>query len=270
MTDLPPRKLPTSDGERLVAAYLTQRRFSWEHEPTIGGRNIDFVAETESGPVALEVYEPRLKLWNRVGAYDPIGPIEGAFSQRKLKQIRAVKDAGLPLILVVGSANSDIPYDILSLAGAMFGRPGFRMAIHEGRAVSEAESAFFGPGKVQPGVNRGVSALALIRRFNPTLWRLRSAWRSCGLIGRSGSRSTRDIGEATKRMFDIESSLTERGVYLPDAWLARLVLAHNPFSLEPIAPTFAGPHDDEYGLVSESSTWGRISTGRLRHEVGDY
>ena len=180
---------PKSDGERLVAAYLDQRCIPWEHEPDVGGRHIDFVARTVSGPVALEVYEPQLTLPNRAGSFDSIAPVEGLFSDRKRKQIKAAKDAGLPLILVVGSANSDVPYDVFSLAGAMFGRPGIRMVVSPEGTASEPEAAFLGPGKVQPAVNRGVSAVALVRRFNPTLWRLHAAWRSVGLTGRPPASS---------------------------------------------------------------------------------
>ena len=252
----------------MVAAYLDQRCIPWEHEPAVGGRHLDFVARTVSGPVALEVYEPRLTLPNRAGSFDPIAPVEGLFSDRKRKQIKAAKDAGLPLILVVGSANSDVPYDIFSMAGVMFGRPGVRMTVGPEGTASEPEAAFLGPGKVQAAVNRGVSAVALVRRFNPTLWRLHAAWRSVGLMGRPPATTARDRCEVIGRMHQIETAMTESGAYQPDARLGRLVLATNPFALKPLPPTFAGPHDDLYGSVGETG-WGLTATGRLRREVAD-
>ncbi|MCA1672507.1 MAG: hypothetical protein LC799_09990 [Actinobacteria bacterium] len=261
---------PRSDGERLVAAYLNQRGLPWKHEPDVGGRHLDFVTESAVGPVALEVYEPRLTLPNRSGSFNSIEPIEGAFSERKRKQIKAAKGAGLPLILVIGSANSDIPYDVFSIAGVMFGSPGVRVAVQPVGVGPDPVSAFLGPGKVQPEVNRGVSALALVRRFNPTAWRLRAAWRSVGVIGRSGADSGRARREVIERMSALETELTQRGVYQPEARIARLVITHNPFANNPLPLRFAGLHDDQYGPIGDSqSEWGLVATGRLRWEVPD-
>jgi hypothetical protein len=265
-------KRPASDGERLVAAYLDQRRLSWEYEHEVGGRNLDFLVQTTDGPVAIEVYEPHLDLPSRVGWFDPIKPVSGLFSDRKRKQIKAAKEAVLPLILVVGSANSDIPYDVYSLAGVMFGNPGVRIQIHPEGVASEPTPAFLGPGKVQQETNRGVSALAMVRRFNPTLWKLHAAWRSMGLIGRTPAVSPRDRSEVLDRMMNVTSALTESGVYLPNARLARLVILRNPYALNPLRPSFGGPHDDHYGLLSDSDTgsaWGLVAVGRLRDEVPD-
>lgn len=270
MSPGPVDKRPRSDDERLVAAYLDQRGLPWVHEPDVGGRRLDFVAQIAAGPVALEVYEPRLSLPNRVGSFDSIAPIEGLFSDRKRKQIKAAKEAGLPLILVVGSSNSDIPYDVHSAAGVMFGRPGLRMAIDPEGIASDPEPTRLDPGKLQTQANRGVSALALVRRFNPTAWRLRSAWRSVGLIGRPPVHTARARAEVVGRMTETESALTKSGVFLPDARLARLVVLHNPFALNQLPPSFAGPHDDQYGLLpGTGSEWGLVATGRLRHEVPD-
>ena len=252
----------------MVAAYLDQRGFRWEHEPQVGTRNLDFVAQTSAGPVALEVYEPRLTLPSRVGSFDSVAPVEGLFSARKRKQIKAAKETALPLVLVVGSAHSDVPYDVFSVAGVMFGRPGIRMLVGPEGAASEPEAALLGPGKVQPSVNRGVSAVALVRRFNPTLWRLRAAWRSARLIGRPPANSPRARREVLERMTQIQSELVERGVYLPAARLARLIIVHNPFALMPLPLSFAGPHDDQYGLVRDSE-WDLVACGRLRQEVPD-
>lgn len=266
----PGPKQPRSEGERLVAAYLNQRMLAWEHEPQVGGRNLDFVAQSAVGPVALEVYEPHLTLPNRVGSFDSIEPVEGAFSDRKRKQVKAAKGACLPLVLVIGSANSDIPYDEFSIAGVMFGRPGVRMAVHPEGIASDPVSTFLGPVKVQPEVNRRVSALALVRRFNPTKWRLNAAWRSARLIGRSQAASRREQREIYERMASIEGQLTRAGAYDPEARVARLVIAHNPFAANPMPFGFGGPHDDHHGLIGDSALrWGLVAAGRLRWEVPD-
>lgn len=266
----PGPKQPRSEGERLVAAYLNQRMLAWEHEPEVGGRHLDFVAQSAGGTVALEVYEPHLTLPNRVGSFDSIEPVEGAFSDRKRKQIKAAKEAGLPLVLVIGSANSDIAYDEFSIAGVMFGRPGVRMAVHPEGIAGDPVSAFLGPGRVQREVNRGVSALALVRRFNPTHWRLQAAWRSKRLVGRSKAASRREQREIYERMSAMEAQLSRRGVYDPEARVARLVIAHNPFATNPLPLRFAGPHDDQYGAIGDSTLeWGLVATGWRRWEVPD-
>jgi hypothetical protein len=74
--------------------------------------------------------------------------------------------------------------------------------------------------------------------------------------------------EVFERMTAIQSELTESGVYLPDDRLARLIIVHNPFTLMPLALSFAGPHDDQYGPVG-GSEWGLVASGPLRHEVPD-
>jgi len=264
-----PGKSPRSEGERLIAAYLRQRRLPWVHEPDIGGRNLDFLAETAVGHVALEVYEPELRLPNGAGAFDYIAAVEGLFAQRKLKQIKAAKSAGLPLILVVGSANSDIPLDLFAMEGLMFGRPGVRFPLDSPDPGADAEWTFLGAGRIQPRLNRGVSALALVRRFNPTQWRLERAWRSQRLLlGDAPNR--RAVVELYGRMRAIETELVERGVYDPAAAVARLVILHNPHADHPLDKRFAGPHDDQYGVVELDDgrvVWGCLAFGLSRWEV---
>ena len=69
-------------------------------------------------------------------------------------------------------------------------------------------------------------------------------------------------------MAKVQSELIERGVYVPEAQLARLIIVHNPFALTPLPLSFAGPHDEQYGTVG-GSEWGLVASGRLRHEVPD-
>jgi hypothetical protein len=59
--------MPTEDttGERLLTHSLNQRGLSYEREPSVGGRNPDFLIDTPQGRVVAEVYEPRLVLPRR-------------------------------------------------------------------------------------------------------------------------------------------------------------------------------------------------------------
>jgi hypothetical protein len=270
---------PASDGERLTAAYLRQHRWKWEYEPHIGARKLDFLARTHVGPVVLEVFEPHLHLPSTGGAFDSIEPVLGLFEQRKLSQIRAAKEAGLPLILVVGSASSDVPYGLHALQGAMFGRPGVTFALDSDDPGADARWGFTGGARIQPKLNRGVSALASIGRFNPTRWQLELAWRARGLMVDNETlyrrhRDDRDgyfrcVAELGERMKAIEEELTERGVFNPHAAVARLVILHNPFAFHPLDHRFAGPHDEQHGPIEVAGGLGftHVSSGIRCWEV---
>lgn len=271
---------PASDGERLTAAYLRQRRWKWEYEPLVGTRRLDFRAETHIGPVLLEVFEPKLRLPSTAGAFDSIDPVLGLFRSRKRNQIKAAKKAGLPLVMVIGSASSDVPYGLHSLQGAMFGRPGVTLPLDSPDTAADARWVFLTGGRVQPKMNRGVSAVAALRRFNPTKWRLESAWRSCGLLcdnetlyqRHRGNRAGyfRSVAELTERMRDVEVALTDRGVFDPDAAVARLVILHNPYAVHSLDPRFAGPHDEQHGVIEfglDRVVWTQVTCGVSQWEV---
>ena len=58
------------------------------------------------------------------GSFDHVEPLYGAFDQRKRKRAQASRAAGLPFVVVIGSANSDVAYDWMAAVGALRGRPG--------------------------------------------------------------------------------------------------------------------------------------------------
>jgi hypothetical protein len=110
-----------SSGERLMAEYLDRRGFTYEREPDIGGRCPDFVFDTAGRRVAVEVYEPEMRVPGGFGPIDTMEPIRAAFENRKYDQAKKVRAAGLPFLVVVGSDNADLPYNLESVLGAMFG-----------------------------------------------------------------------------------------------------------------------------------------------------
>ena len=89
-----------SPGERLFAAYLRQYSLTSERHPLIGGRRPDFLVRRPVTPFVAEVYEPELRLPATAGYIDSYRALRRAFKDRKLDQIRAVKEAGLPCVLV--------------------------------------------------------------------------------------------------------------------------------------------------------------------------
>jgi hypothetical protein len=266
---------PASDGERLTAVYLRRRGWPYEYEPDIGGKNPDFLATTQVGPVVLEVFEPRLELAKGEGGWlDSIEPVLGLFEARKRAQIAAVKEAGLPLILVLGSANSDIPYGQHSVTGAMFGRPGVKIPVDVPDPAEHGEWMFLGGARLQRERNTGVSAIATINRFNPTQWRLDAARRQergledrkpIPFVGPEAERYGRDACEIARIRHDIREALTARGVFDPDARVARLSIYHNPYALHPLDLRFGGPHDDQYSFVEVGP--GRVGYGLVASGV---
>jgi hypothetical protein len=190
----------------------------------------------------------------------------GAFEGRKAKQIAAVKKAGLPLVIVIGSASSAIDYGIHSMAGAMFGKPGVRINVGPDDPDPDARNVFLGGGRVQPEQFRGVSAVAGIRRFNPTEWRLEAAARARRLApDRDRVKPGRQLYEWVRRREDLQRELTERGTFDPSACLARLVVLHNPFAHRPLSPRLFGLYDEHHGVTTADGTtvWAQVACGRL-------
>lgn len=114
---------PMSDGERLLAAYLRQQQLPYEFE--VGElRRPDFQVHHPITRVVCEVYEPTVRLPPQAGPFDFVSPLRGAFQGRKRRQGAEARSAGVPYVVVLGSANSDVGLDVFSVAGAAFGNVG--------------------------------------------------------------------------------------------------------------------------------------------------
>lgn len=246
-----------SEGEAAVADYLASRRIRFDYEPQIGNRHPDFLAHAPDGDVVFDVYEPVLHLPNSSGSFDSVKPVSGAFGDRKRKQAKAAREAGLPFIVVVGSANSDIPYDWMAAVGALRGRPGVSFPVGPGApADAEPEPTLIGIGKTGGGENTSFSALAVLHRFNPTAWRLRLAQRAVVRQPKSGLPDDHDsrmraLVEISERYSEIEAELTARLLFLPNPSRARLSIYHNPNASISLPWTFAGGHDEQWGEVTD-------------------
>jgi hypothetical protein len=208
------------ESEVLFSAYVRQRPdLTAEREVPWGTHTPDFTVTGRLGTVVCEVYSPTLILQNRVGTFDSITPVGNALTGRKRKQGRAVSEAGVPYAVVIGRANADLPFSEFELMVAMFG----------------------GKHKVGPQVNTRYSALAVVSRFNPTVWRYEAA-----LAERTASGS-QDLGDKIRVALELERELVADGLYDPDSAVSRLRVAHNPWAKAPLdAGWFGGPHDEQF------------------------
>lgn len=264
-----------SVGEAAVADYLTSRRIRFEYEPQIGARYPDFLAHAPEGDIVLDVYEPVLRLRNSSGAFDSVKPVSGAFGDRKRKQAQAARKAGLPFMVVVGSANSDITYDWMAAVGALRGGPGVSFLVGPGAPTDpEPTPTLIGVGRTGGGDNTSFSALAVLHTFNPTLWRLRLAqWELVRhhepRLPDDHDRRIRALMEICERYSDIEADVTERGLYLPNVRRVRLGIYHNPNAAIPLSRTFGGAHDEQWDEMSYADgrvVYCEVALGRAAQE----
>jgi hypothetical protein len=152
-----------TSGEKLFAHYLDTRDLRYVREPEIGSKRPDFVISTRWGTIAAEVFEPTFDLPRPAGFFDSIEPLKAAFTTNKRKQTQAAREAGLPIIMVIGSDRAPLPFDMFSIVSVMFGREGVAVPLDGGAARSVRMAG----AKVQPTTGTSVSAMAILQRFQP-------------------------------------------------------------------------------------------------------
>lgn len=251
-----------TEGERLMRAYLHERRLPCEEEPPVGGFNPDFLMHSPVGDVVAEVYDPTLTLPGRVGAYDSITPLLGAFGTRKRKQVGAACKAGYPTIVVLGKGNSDLTFDDFTVTGALFGRPGVTFPVGPG-APPDAKPAytFLDGAAFQPTKNTSYSAVAVVSQFNPTLRHFQRATAALPSVIWGESTHQERVAHV-EEMMEIERELEAAGVYKPDACRTRLTIYRNPWAARPLPWDFAGPHDDQFDLFETARSVGYTLVAR--------
>jgi hypothetical protein len=226
---------------------------TFEEHRNFEGRRLDFTVEARNESLVFEVYDPHLRLPNRVGSFDGIGGLKKALIGRKRAQMMAVHRAALPYVGVVSSVDRAVPADPLQMAGAMFGQPQWVIPIDEhGAAVRDRAEFTAGDGGALTGKARdAVSAIALIHTFNPTQRR----WdqRAHAIARRGGPNAWKKGRREARQMFEAFAAASEEmmlsGSFDPDARLARLDFLHNPDADIPLPREFAGPHDRQWDLI---------------------
>ncbi len=268
---------PTSEGERLFAAYLRQRRIPWSFEIPVGDRNPDFTVHHDAGDVVCEIYEPEIRLPTTTSSFSSYPQLRSMFTKRKRKQAKAASGLGRPFVYVLGRANSDISRDPAIVAGAMLGDVGVSFPVFPdgneppGFDPSEHSRNILGRNRrLQPGMNTSVSAVAILRSFNPTLWRLEEADRArFGDLDRPTNML--DAYRRAQAREAIGNALHATGALDYDAALARVIVLHNPFAANPLGVgVFDGPHDEQWAsieLIAGELAFTSVAQGRLSWEV---
>jgi hypothetical protein len=272
---------PNTDGERLLWAYLRQRGYDGfsEYEKLIEGKNPDAFVDHPDQPFVMEVYEPEIKLPPGGGAFSSYEGLRGMFERNKKEQIRAAKKAGLPFVGILARTNSDVDFGPDLVVGAMFGNLEMRFPIAEDGESFDAERGVLGfgqGGKVQPSQMRGVSAIAILRSFNPTLWKMEAEFlkRTAGIqTSRAGmSESERMAGQdAIARIAtEVQEESIRSGAFDPSAAIARLIVLHNHHADRSLRlDILNGPHDEQWMAYRDagSDLYGERWKGSLIHEV---
>jgi hypothetical protein len=252
-------------SERSFAGYLDQREIAWRYGEQVGGRTVGFSVFAGARSFVAGVIDPSQRRATRPGFASAHSTLrdELAESGPTRRSITAVRRAGLPYVAVVGRTGSDGAIDPDELALALFGGPAGQWG--------SGGTADSGSHRV-----RGVSAVAVMEFFNPTLWEVERAW---------GQRIDRAAPAAATRraalepdgidrllvMGDVAQRLVESGAFLPDARSVRLAVAQNPFASHPLdVASLGGPHDEQWRLVECEGvpTYRRSWTGPRLHEVG--
>jgi hypothetical protein len=272
------RKKPKDGSESHFASYLNKRGLRWEYEPKIGGKRPDFLVKYEPQKIVAEVYDPTLRLPKQSGPFTSYPALRKTFTRNKKKQIAAVKSAGLPYVCVIGRANSDMEIAAFLMAGAMFGDLAYTIPLSPDPSAPPpvGKTVYAQGGRVQPKQFRGVSAVAILKVFNPTLWRVEDAWDERLKESDIGASMTNEqLGKAVadrgKAMEEMTLHMIDTGDYLPDARLARLVVLHNPFAKRPLDMwALAGPHDEHWqgSNVNGELRYGPVWRGTLFRETG--
>jgi hypothetical protein len=83
-------------------------------------------------------------------------------------------------------------------------------------------------------------------------------------------RSHDELVAEVSRMRDLEIELIETGVHDPSVRGGRLAIFRNPWAERALPPTFAGPYDDQHGIVDvtvDRITLGQMACGVLSSDV---
>lgn len=235
-------------GELETAQYLRDRGLTYEYEALVGPtRRPDFTVHHPSvGTVVIEVMEPEDDAQQHVGAgasaWDMYATVRKVVdTRRKRKQAKASARAGYPFVVVIPQSCTVVPLDSFAMRGAMFGDIAISVPVgpddYEPLRDEDVSLVHGGGGRIQPDLNRSMSALAALDSYNPTQ----------ALLDEVVTERTRGVGrdDGIRVIHDTIEELTERGLFVAGARALRLDIYHNPWARQPLPEGFAAASDEQ-------------------------
>lgn len=236
-----------NEAEEHFEQYLGARGIKFEYERPAGDKHPDYWLEASGDPVCevRHITASMSDLPNRSGAFDPYGPLAKAV-KRKSAQGRALEGAH-PYVVVIWAPHwVDDP---LAVMGAVFGKVQIVMPFDPAVGAADADKATMGFGRdatLHAEQRRHISAVAVIRRFNP---RLRAAQDELDALRRPEAT----LEEGVRLTMEVFGRRAEKGLLDDDSREPRLVTFHNMYASTPLAlDIFDGPFDEQYS-ISESA-----------------
>jgi hypothetical protein len=251
--------VPSTASERLFASYLEATELSWNFAPAVATTRPDFLVEDR---VVCEVTAIEARhLPEQVGCRDLAHPIRQKVRD-KWGQAEAARKTGYPFVLVLHQEGWKADLSPQTVAAALFGDISLSMAFDPtSGTTSTGEGFVFGAhGMTEPAGNRNLSAVAVVRSFNPTVVDLEAA-------RKEEVRGATDVKDGLECYVAIEERLTEEGRFDPDASAVRLLLVHSRRPEHPLeVGWFGGSYDEEWGF-DDAEQLVRLHAGPLHHRV---
>jgi hypothetical protein len=247
-----------NEAEMHFEAYLESRVIEFEYENDAGDRRPDYWLSPLRGGAVCEVRHVTAAmsdLPDGSGPFDPYKPLAKAV-KRKSAQGRGL-EGKRPYVVVLWAPHwVDDP---LSVLGALFGKAGVVMRIS--RATGEADLSQLSLGfglnaTLQAGQRQHISAVAMLRRFNPGLRAAQDEVEE--LLPPGGSPE-----EGLKTILDVYGRRGDEGLLDDGARCPRIVTFHNTHASVPLPlAVFDGSYDEQYRVTD--SGYVRVFAG---HEV---
>ena len=249
----------STPSEELFKTYLEARGLSFEYEAEIGGRRPDFRVSNDNQDIICEVTAiTRSFLGHKRGPsfFDPYTGLRRKIAE-KAKQARGTKGK-YPYVIVIRFEYAIIPVEQF-VPGAMYGDDGFEMEFDPATgSAGDISPTFLRGGRLQKNRNTRVSAIAVLRTFNPTRVSVEQEVRRL----KRASTSAEECARIAEQMF------AKYDFHHTD--VPRLDVFHNVYASEPRLPAdaFSGPYDRHWD-IDEHHRYRNTWTGsRFESEVG--
>lgn len=252
-------------SEARFADYLGLNGHSYTYEPDLGiSRRPDFLVGMTGQPGVVcevtDITKPLMPDGVTVASVDPYEQVRRKINEKE-KQARGLKGR-YPFVIVLWFEQPHGPCSLV-IPGALFGNIAVEILIdtNTGGPVEEIDDRLTvsGGGRLQPGRNTKISAVAVLNAFNPT----RAA------VERAVAERVAAGERTVERVWQISTEEYDRPTYDAAAVLARLDVFHNPYAALPLESSlFTGPHDAAWDLADGG--YRRTFTGhRFHDEVPD-